>query len=93
MMPASFFLLSNGTIATEHTTDIAKDTTSLPGGRATAQLHIHNVCTILFHLHHTNLVLTDDDDDDDYDNNNEEYVACYYYLFYIYYYHFELLGH
>ena len=62
-MMTALFSVSSGTIATEHTTDIAKDTTSLPGGRATAQLLIHYVCTILFHLLRTNLVLTDDDDE------------------------------
>ena len=63
-MITALFSVSNGTIATAHTTDIDKDTTSLPGGQRNAQININEVCTILFHLHRTNLVLTDDDDDD-----------------------------
>ena len=70
----SLFSVSNGPIATEDTTDRAKDTTSLPGGRRNAQVHIDKVRTILFHLHRDKLILTDDDC---YDNINEGYLSCY----------------
>ena len=61
----------------EHTTDGAKDTTSLPGGQRNAQITLNEVCTILFHLHRAKLILTDDDDDDK-NSNNEGYLSRYY---------------
>ena len=80
-MITALFSVSNGTIATAHTTDIDKDTTSLPGGQRNAQININEVCTILFHLHRAKLILTDDDDDDgndDKNSNNEGYLSRYY---------------
>ena len=64
--PACF--VSNETLATEHTTDRAKDT-SLPRVQRNAQINLNRVCTIPFHLSHSKLILTDDGDDDDDDDN------------------------
>ena len=73
------FSVSNGSLATEHTIDRAMDTTSLPGGRGNAQVHINKVRTILFQLHRAQLILTDGDY---YNDINEGYLSCYYHSFY-----------
>ena len=70
--------VSNGTLATEHTTDRAKDT-FLPGGQRNVQINLNKVCTILFHLSHSKLILTDDDDDDDDDDDNHMIIIHLYF--------------